>query len=181
MVAVPEPPVMQSVRQGVDAVRAAVLAHDIDGRDGTGRTALHIAANERRLDVLEVLLAARADAGAQNCAGHTPIFFAVGADWVDGITALLAAGASTNSVTSYGLSPLMLAAGRAAPGGVRMLLQAYADPRLASDIGLTALSFAADKGHEREVFRLVDDAGRQLGWRPKTQALPRYPGFIRAY
>ena len=27
----------------------------VDGRDGTGRTALHIAANERRLDVIEAL------------------------------------------------------------------------------------------------------------------------------
>ena len=42
----------------------------VNARDGTGRTALHVAAGAKVPDSLSALLGAGADLEARNCAGH---------------------------------------------------------------------------------------------------------------
>lgn len=154
----PTRPLIEACRCG-DPERVDQLLRSgepVDGRDSTGRTPLMLAAKRSCCRTLELLLEARADVRAANCAGWTALFFAVGADHEVGTTVaggltflgeLLAARAEPNATTSYGVTPLMLSCAAGNVPATQRLMDADADPHRVSDIGMSALVFASDRGH----------------------------------
>jgi hypothetical protein len=78
--------------------------------DGEGRTPLHMAACERLLPAVRLLVAAGAEVDARDQAGVTPLMFAAGRDDEGVVVALLAAGADVDAQDVDGSTGLHRAA-----------------------------------------------------------------------
>lgn len=119
----------------------------IEKRDRAGRTALHYAAVDGKLDELRKLIAQGADVDAQEEAGWTPLHFAADGGNLDITTTLIEAHASVNIVNCRGENSLFRAvlAGNIeqAHGVVELLLQNGADPNLEDMYGESPLSLVA--------------------------------------
>lgn len=123
---------------------------DVNGVDGEGNTALHLAAFHGHLEVVQALLAAGADANAQDAQGWTPVFKAaynheLDCGFAPVVQALVEAGADVNKRIFYGLTPLMLAAGGGEAAVCEVLLNAGAEVKAANDGGRTALAMAKER------------------------------------
>ncbi len=164
---------------------------DVNGRDRSGRTALHIAARHDLPQLTQALLAAGADANAADDEGRTPlhaaanseilrVLLAAGADpnrgdilgrtalfeaaesgSSDQVSDLLAAGAEVNATTGDGNSPLHEAAWNGRGAVVSMLLEAGAETNAETAFGMTPLKLALRKGHQ-EVVEALRAAGGGL-------------------
>jgi ankyrin repeat protein len=85
---------------------------DVDAHDERfGWTALHFAAQEKRVDVIDLLVRAGAQVNAKDCFGNTPLGRAVYSAQGDNsaIEALLGAGGDPDSPNDHGVSPRTLA------------------------------------------------------------------------
>jgi len=98
----------------IDRVRALIdKGADVNARDGTGQTALMIAASRNQVEILKVLLQKGADVN-EKATGATPA-------WMNGWTALMCAANHGNC------------------DAVRVLLDGGANPRVTADDGSTVL------------------------------------------
>eukprot|EP00933_Yihiella_yeosuensis_P065630 TRINITY_DN69563_c0_g1_i1.p1 TRINITY_DN69563_c0_g1~~TRINITY_DN69563_c0_g1_i1.p1 ORF type:complete len:219 (+),score=54.99 TRINITY_DN69563_c0_g1_i1:65-658(+) len=118
---------------------------DVQKHGPENKQAIHIAAeNEQGVDVLRVLLEARADPDAPTLARRTPLHFAA----VDGIPntakVLLEAKADANAMNSCGAIPLHWAAKTGKPDLVQMLLAARSDLTVMDNLGRTPVEMAED-------------------------------------
>ncbi len=99
--------------------------------DRAGRSELHYAAVEGRLDDVRLLIDDGADVAAADTALMTPLHMACQQAHVDVARALLAAGASVDPCDSFGNTPLwraVFAFRGGEPTLITMLLDAGADP-----------------------------------------------------
>ena len=90
----------------------AILAADpatLELKDRTGARPLHAAAARGHMEVVALLLAAKAEAGAAASLGETPLHAAVSSAHWDVARALLAAGAPPLAQTKRGLNPAQVA------------------------------------------------------------------------
>mmetsp|Transcript_26974 Transcript_26974/g.62254 ORF Transcript_26974/g.62254 Transcript_26974/m.62254 type:complete len:442 (+) Transcript_26974:41-1366(+) len=155
---------------------------DVNEADGTGRTALMLAAATSSTLLCRLLLDAKASLDARNCAGHSCLMFAVGSSvkrvcptleveghmtkQLDMVRFLLDEGSPVDACTGYGLTSLMLASAAGRVDLVDLLLSRGAEVLAATDVGLTSLVMAADKGHSTTVKHLLcahADANRRYG------------------
>ena len=118
---------------------------DVNAAQGDGMTALHWAAMNDDLKMVEMLVYAGANVKASTRIGaYTPLFMASRVGNAAIVGALLAAGADANAVTTTGTTPLMPAAASGSAAAVTALLDHGADPDATeSAMGHTALMFAA--------------------------------------
>ncbi len=157
-----ESPLLEAARRGdVEAVRSLLR----DGADpnlaaGDGLTALHVAAEQGFVEVVELLLDAGANVTAKtNIGEYEPLHLASRFGHAEVVRVLLEAGAEPAAVaTTTGVSPLHLAA--KAPNGeeaVRVLLEhgAPVDTR-ESAAGQTPLIFAASYGRDAAIRELLE-------------------------
>ena len=124
-----------------------------------GRSALHWAAKENRVEVIPVLLAAKADVNNRDRAGKTPLCVAAESrdpKCVESMKLLLAAKSDVNSKDRLGGSPLLWAAGLGTPEAVELLIDSGAEVSIQDKNGLTPLLWAAGTGDPRSVQILVD-------------------------
>jgi ankyrin repeat protein len=114
------------------------------GVDGLGRTPLHYAAADGRLDEVARLLAAGADANAQDDNGWSPLHFAAQSASAAIVEALLGAGAELDPRDSFGNTPLFKAVFSSKGDGavIKLLRDAGADPHAANSSGVSPLSLA---------------------------------------
>jgi uncharacterized protein len=114
------------------------------GVDGYGRTPLHYAAADGRIEEVARLLAAGADANAQDDNGWSPLHFAAQAISAGATQALLAAGANTELRDSFGNTALSTAVFASKGDGsvIKLLRTAGADPHAANSSGVTPLGLA---------------------------------------
>ena len=154
-------PLLDAIKQGDVAVVRSLLQEGADpnAAQGDGLSALHLAAQDGRLDIAELLLSAGAEVDAKTKIGdYTPLHVAAGAARLSVVQALLAAGANPGAVTTTtGVTPLHLAA--KALGGERAVRElaeggAPVNAREASS-GQTALMFAAAHGRTASVLELL--------------------------
>ena len=159
--AMPQDALLDAARRGdADAVRALLEeGADPDLAQGDGLTALHLAAREGHLEIVDILIGAGAEAGATTRIGdYTPLHLAGGAGHADVVGALLDAGGDPGAVTtSSGVTPLHLAAeARDGEGAVRLLLE-HGAPVNARErsAGQTPLMFAAAAGRSASAAELL--------------------------
>ena len=157
----PQDGLLDAARRGdADEVRALLEdGADPDFAQGDGLTALHLAAREGHLEIVDMLIGAGAETGAATRIGdYTPLHLASGAGHAEVVGALLTTGADPGAVTtSSGVTPLHLAAeARAGEDAVRRLLE-HGAPVNARErsAGQTPLIFAAAAGQAASAAELL--------------------------
>jgi ankyrin repeat protein len=119
------------------------------------RTALHFAAENGNMEVVRMLLDAKANPNAQDRTGKTPVTIAAERGKPEVLKALIAAGGNPNSRDQVEGSPLLWASGLGGPETVAILLEAGADPNVQDVNGMTPLMWAAGVGKPETVRLLV--------------------------
>jgi ankyrin repeat protein len=118
---------------------------DVNKAQGDGMTALHWAASNDDLAMVQLLLNAGANVKAETRLGAvTPLFMACKSGNASIVEALLKAGASASAPDAHGTTPLMMAAAAGGAEAVKVLLDHGADVNAKeTSHGQTALMFAA--------------------------------------
>ncbi|RLS47366.1 MAG: DUF1573 domain-containing protein [Planctomycetota bacterium] len=119
------------------------------------RTALHFAAESGNMDIVKMLLDAKANPNAQDRTGKTPVTVAAEKGKIDVLTALLAAGGDANARDQVQGSPLLWASGLGTTEAVVILLKANANPNIQDVNGMTPLMWAAGVGKPETVTVLL--------------------------
>ncbi|HEY6510810.1 MAG TPA: ankyrin repeat domain-containing protein [Burkholderiaceae bacterium] len=153
-----------------DATRlAAALAAGapVNGRDGYGRTALHVATFARRRDAIKQLAAAGVDLGALENDRYDAVTIAAVADDEATLAVLLALGASARLTTSrYDGTALIAAAHLGHDGVVRQLVKAGAPLDHVNNLHWTATIEAVVLGdggpRHQACLRALVDAGANV-------------------
>lgn len=134
-------------------------------RMGQGHTPLHLAADEdRKLGLIELLLARGADVNAKDGSGKTPLHRAAGNDCIKVVGLLLKHGAQINASDQSGATPLFEAI--SAPMGdlatVKLLVENGADVTSKAYGGSTPLSLAAQLG-KTEILEILQKSKANSG------------------
>ena len=150
-------------RGDLPALRQTIASGgDVDGRDGHGRTPLHVATFARQREVIKALAAAGANLGLLENDRYDAVTIASVADDEDTLRVLLALGASARLVTSrYDGSALIAAAHLGHDGVVRQLIAAGAPLDLVNNLHWTAAIEAVVLGdggprHQATLKALID-------------------------
>lgn len=122
---------------------------------------LVLAAEQRDMAAVRVLLRQKANPDSADREGMTALLWAAHWNDLDMVQALLAAGANPNAANRYGVAPLHEAATVRNAAMVRVLLQAGADPDAAYGEGETPLMIAARAG-SLDAVRLLIEAGADV-------------------
>eukprot|EP01136_Pigoraptor_vietnamica_P002001 Opistho-1_new@29346 len=124
----------RAARDGdVASVRACLMngaAREINARDSTGETPLHVAAFRGYLTVVQVLVEAGADVHSQDVKGATPLHAAVNGCDMQVFTYLLSCGANIDAQDFRHRTPLHYAAEWGDSHVVRFLLNCGANPQV---------------------------------------------------
>lgn len=144
-----EPPLFLAVRS--DALRVArfLIAQpevDVNARGQADENALMLAALRGHLDLVEALLARRAEV---NKPGWAPLHYAATHDGPNALAItrlLLEHHAFIDAESPNRSTPLMMAAKYGRSEVVRLLLEEGADPMARNQLGLTAIDFAHQAG-----------------------------------
>ncbi|OCB12738.1 hypothetical protein A5717_15965 [Mycolicibacterium porcinum] len=130
----------------------------VDERDRAGRTALHYAAVDDKLDVLRELIRQGADVNAKEDAGWTPLHFAANQGNLQIAEELIRAGADVNAINNEGDEPLFRAVAlgkrRNARAVAALLLDNGANPYRKSRNGLIPAVFVIDLNDDEPIKRL---------------------------
>ncbi len=121
-----------------------------------GTTALHWAVHYGNYDMVKLLLAAGADANAQNNYQVSPLSLACTNGHANIVHALLTAGAHANGELNGGVTNLMTAARTGNPDVVAALIKQGAKVLEKDSNQQTALMWAAAEGHATVVKQLIE-------------------------
>ena len=174
-------------------MRSLIAPHvDVNSTDADGSTALHWAAQRDNVELVDLLLAAGANAKAATRYNITPLSLACMNGNAAIVERLLKAGADPNAASEEGETALMTAALNGKPDAVKVLL-AMAPMSHAKDPvkGQTALMWAASEGNTAAVKLLLEPgadikAKSKGGFTPllfavrKATSMPRRPCWIAA-
>ena len=146
-----------------DGERSAAIAlirsgsEDPSAKLPDGTSALHWAVRSEDLELVSLLIHAKADVNAADPHGITPLALACANANVAILRALIGAGANSDLADSAGTTPLMVAAGRPQAESVQLLLDAGANVD-ARDNGpqQTALMIAVRENNTAAVRLLLD-------------------------
>lgn len=145
-----------------DKLRALLQGStDCNSCDDEGMTALMLAANLGRLEMVEALIASGADVNAADALGWTALMKAIYNYEMDRgfpeiVSALIAAGAEFENQIAYGTRPLMLAAGYGQAGVIEVLLAAGVDVLATNEGGFTARRMAEYKDYVEVINQLYE-------------------------
>ena len=130
-------------------------------KDADGRTPLHYAASCTNKDVVELLLADKADVNAKDNDGRTPLHLASEDGRKDVVELLLANHADVNAKDSYGDAPLHWVADWGRKDLVKLLLASKADINAKDNRGYTPLHCAleSDQGAHKDVVKILRQNG----------------------
>jgi ankyrin repeat protein len=135
--------------------RTLISKSNVNDPQVDGMTALHWSVHHDDLATANLLLAAGANAKAENRYGVTPLALACTNGNAALIELLLAAGADANAPLRGGETPLMTAARTGKVAAVKALLARGADANAKLPMGQTALMWAAAEGHTSVVEALL--------------------------
>ena len=174
------------------AVKALLLqGGDVNAAQGDGMTALHWAARDGNVELVQMLVYAGANLEATTrLGGYTPLHLAARDGRAEVVDALLNAGARAKATTSSGTTPLMLAAAAGNTAAVTALLHHGADVNARETAkGETALMFAAAADRVDAINVLLQHGADTkvtttvLDWEKLPKSDPRLPyaEFAKAF
>jgi len=151
-------------RNDIEEVRRRLEAgDDPDAFDPSSlRTALHWAAWNNNVEVIDLLLSKGASLKIVERVGRPALSLAAASGSVAAIERLVAAKADVNARDEHGGSPILWAAGLGSPEAVQALLKAGADPNVQDANGMTPLLWAANVGDSRNVAVLAANPNVQI-------------------
>lgn len=118
----------------------------LDALNGSGATALHVAAAANNIDVAAVLIAAGANPNVRDAQyQETPLHIAAGYGYTDFANLLLSKGADINAIDSAGDTPLYYAAMDGRTDVIPSLVKSGADLNLVNKQGKTPYEYAGGK------------------------------------
>lgn len=127
-----------------------------------GFTPLMIAAALGNAEVVNVLIAAKAEIEAKASDGGTALSVAATRGKATIVEALIRAGACINVHDSNGMTPLFTAIASNQPGAVEVLLREKADMTLVDDVGQTALMMAIQRSPDCSLLQpLLEEIKRR--------------------
>lgn len=129
----------------------------IAAQDKDGRTSLHEAASYGHLEVLKLLLDAKAEVATQDNYGRTALHRAAWKGHSEVVKLLLDAKADVNTPDNDGWTALHQAAWNGHSGVVKLLLEAKIDVTMHDNDGWTAQRISESNGHS-EVVKLLLNA-----------------------
>ena len=135
---------------------------DIDAKNGSGQTPLHIAARHGKNGFVQLLINAKATLNLKNADGWDPLHMAVFFGRVDVVQTLIARNSCVDVRTPDGSTPLHKAAHNSDTAVVKILIDANADIGLADRDGQTALDLAAMTRRHSSIARNTVDATELL-------------------
>ena len=153
----------QAIRYGfVDIARILIEAGaDTHVREEFGKTPLHLAAQARLFDCVELLadhhvnldeqISEKPDASGKVLTGNTALMESAQNDYTDMVTLLLKRGADPDIRGKGGFTALIIACVVGHYDCVKALLEGGADIDITEERGLTALDFAEDRGYDNIV------------------------------
>jgi ankyrin repeat protein len=138
----------------VETVTAILDQHPalVSGKDNAGLTPLHWAVSRGNLEMVKLLLGAKADVNARANDGWTPLHEAEDEDVAE---LLLARGAGVNAASSLGKTPLHAAAARGNRDVVALLLAHGGEMNAKDKAGNTPVHAAVENGHADVVALLL--------------------------
>lgn len=116
----------------------------LDARQN-GRTALHFAAMNNKVDVISALIARGAGVNALDDDNYTPLMVASMGGQIEAITALLNQGASIEAKDKTGVTSLHLAANGGKLEAVKLLIERGANLDARTNIGTNAIILAKNR------------------------------------
>ncbi len=135
---------------------------NVNAKGPRGQTALHLAVESQRYDVLHLLLEKSADPNARDGEGSAPLDDAAWRGLIDATAMLIAHGAHLNDPnTQTGATPINEAAYRGATPVVRFLLELHPDLQIADKRGRTPLANAIAMGKEDCALLLLQFQARE--------------------
>src|SRR5688572_13083504 len=144
----------------------------VDAVEADGSTALHQAARYDRIDIADLLIAAKADVKTATRYNITPLSLACANGNAALIDRLLKAGADPNSTSHEGQTALMTAALNGNVDAVKLLLIRGASVNVAEpNRGQTALMWAASEGNTAAAATLIE-SGADLKAKSKAGFTP---------
>ncbi|MGH7113488.1 MAG: ankyrin repeat domain-containing protein [Stellaceae bacterium] len=130
--------------------------------DDQSRTGLHYAAMNGNLQILAILIKAKAKLNIEDKLGDTPLHLAAERDQTEAAELLLDVGAEVDPQNKDGMTPLMIAASRGNLELVRALLAKGASVTKTDYTGRDALGWAQD-GHRPAVVQAIARAQGRKG------------------
>lgn len=143
----PKAPKAAVLPTGVPMTMADVLIATMEAKVDEGATPLHVAVRKSYKDMVELLLANKADVNAKETDGETPLHAASRGN-KDVVELLLAHNADINAKDSGGNTPLHMTAKEDHKEVAELLLGHGADVNAKDNDGETPLHLAAMYGHE---------------------------------
>jgi len=134
------------------------------------RTALHWAAKNNNVEIIDALLSGGANVSLVEKMGRGPLALAAESGSVDAMRRLLDSHAEVNARDEHGGSPILWAAGLGSPEAVQVLLEAGADVNVQDSNGMTPLMWAANVGDPRNVAILATSPNINLNATDKVSS-----------
>lgn len=129
---------------------------ELNSRDNSENTPLHLAARSRCVDSVKLLLEAGANVSSQNYREETPLHLAASTPCAEIVKLLLDAGADVEAEGGNGDRPLH----HAVIDTVKVLLEAGADIHTETMDGLSLMALACEEGN-KELIRVLIAAGAE--------------------
>ena len=149
-----------------DLEKAKALLKDppdlVFNKDNDGRSPLHWAASHGHKNVVELLLANKAELNAKDNNGGTPLLYATAGGRGDVVQLLLANKAEVNAKDKGGMTPLHWAASMGHKDMAELLLTNKAEVNATNNLGVTPLHCATAGGYNVG-FQAVAELLRQHG------------------
>ena len=166
--------------------RLIASGSNVEGRDGYGRTPLHVAAYSRQREAMRALAAMGADPNALEHDRYDVVTIAAVADDVPTLeTALAIGGRATNITSRYDGTALIAAAHLGHDGVVRTLIRAGAPLDHVNNLGWTAVieAIVLGDGGRRHVatLRALIDAGANVNLADRAGMTPLALAKARGY
>lgn len=146
-----------------DAIKTALLYEgaEINARDASGKTALHIALDDRNLGLLETLMPFSPDLDLKSPDGNVPLHSTVTTGWEQGTRLLLCYDLDINATDADGNTALHLACSAGYRDVAKLLLESGANVHIRDSNGRTPLQLAVSS-HTRRLPELLLQYGANI-------------------
>jgi ankyrin repeat protein len=176
-----EPKIAAAARDGERSAVIALLRTEPENANAKlpdGTSALHWAVRSEDLELVSLLIHAKADVNGANPHGITPLALACANANVAILRALIGAGANPNFADDTGTTPLMVAVGRPHAESVRILLDSGAKVDARDNGAQQTALMAAVRANNGAAVRLLLDHGADLNAATRVGQTParRPPG-----